>query len=165
MSVAMPQTETALGDCRDFLSVVRAAVPLLDPAPIEAYLARHIVVLLCNEVESLIASYLNEMVDAAGCTPPVANLLKSVKRPVRSIRNDDIAEMLGALGLNYKATFKAEVQQLIGDAGSSRMGSAAVARDDAAHRSPPAVTLAELELTTQAALGSLQAVRTTLGLP
>ena len=162
----LPRTELALGDCDDHLARVRTLDEASDTSAVEAYLARHVVVLLCAEVESRLHEYFDERVDASECDDVSKRLLKSVKRGVsRSAKHSDISDTIARLGPEYRKKYDELVTNAIGDEGIARIGNAVGVRDQASHSSPPSVTLAELILAAEAADAMLASVRETIGLP
>ena len=165
MGVPLPRTETALEECRAHLAAVRILSPSIDTASIEAYLARHIAVLLCAEIESTLTAYVDEKIDGSGCSTPAKNIIKSLKKVARSAKVADIADVIAQFGPDFKTTFQARLEALGGEETSVRLGNVVVVRDATAHSTPPSITLAELELAATAGGRVLQAVRTTLDLP
>ncbi len=115
----LPRIETALADCLEHLEAIRECDPVIDTAAVEAYLARHLVVLLCAEVEASINSAIIERVDGAVDDVEVANLVKSVRKGVvRSARHRDICEALEKFSGECKERYSAAVLEAVGEGGS-----------------------------------------------
>jgi hypothetical protein len=156
----------ALGDCNAHLDAVRGVSGAIDTSAVEAYLARHVVVLLCAEVERALNEYFDERIDASGCDDVSKRLLKSIKRGVtRSAKHADISDTIARLGPEFREKYESLVRNAIGDEGIARIGNAVGHRDKASHSTPPAVTLSELELAAGAADALLRSVREAIGLP
>ena len=124
----------------------------MDTAPIEAYLARHLVLVLCAEVEQSITDLVYQRVDRGGCDDVVASLMKARKKGmVRSAHHAEIASTLGQLSVEVQQKYEAAVELAIGEAGINRLGSAVGARDAVSHSSPPNITLGDVRQAYEAA--------------
>jgi len=165
MAVSLPRTETAIAECRAHLAAVAAADPRLDVAAVAAYLAGHLAVLLCGEVESTLTDYFNELIDSVACDETVKRLARSRKGVAVSAKYSDLAGAIARLGDTAKDAFKAEVLAAVGDPGISRLGNVVTMRDETAHKVPPLITLAEVELAADVARKVLQAARVAMSLP
>jgi hypothetical protein len=165
VSVLLPRTETALADCRIHLAAVAAADPALDTAAVGSYLAGHLAVLLCAEIESSMTAFFDEIIDASTCEPNVKALARTRKWTLYSARYSDIVGAMSRFGDAIRDRFKEEVNATIGDAGTARLGTVVSLRNDAAHAAPPAITFRDIEDATAAAKEILQAARNALALP
>jgi hypothetical protein len=165
MAVSLPRTETALQECRSHLQSVAEAAPHVDVSAVGAYLAGHVAVLLCGEVEETLAGFFGELIDARDCDESVKALARSRKGVTRSAKVSDIAGAIGRLGDEAKDRFRAAVDATVGDQGISQLGNVVTMRDDTAHNAPPLVTFHEVELAAVAARGVLQAARAAMALP
>jgi hypothetical protein len=165
MAVPLPRTETALAECREHLTAAGAADPAIDSAAVSAYLASHIAIVLCGEVESIVAAYFDELIEAAECDPVVTKLAKARKGTTRSAKVNDIGDALDRVGHDVRLKFEAEVATSVRDEGVARLGNAVGIRDGTAHDVAPGITFAELERAADAARGVLESVRVALGLP
>lgn len=140
----LPRTSIALEDCQRHLDAVKD-VPGVDTAAIEAYLARHVVLVLCAEIEQSITDLVYERVDRGGCDQVVAALMKARKKGmVRSAHHSEIAGTLGQLGVSIQEAYEAAVEAAVGEAGINRLGNTVGARDAISHSSPPNITLGDL---------------------
>jgi hypothetical protein len=161
----LPRIDTALADCAALLAAVRECDPAIDTAAVEAYLARHLVVLLCAEVETAVNAALLERVDAAVTDVDVRNLIASVRRGVvRSAKHRDIGEALAKLSDEVKRTYDAAVVSAVGEAGIARLGNAVQARDNSAHSAPPNITIGDVAEAAKVAAEAVSCARTAMGL-
>ena len=154
MPISLVQTEVALGACRDHLQATNAF-----GTPIEAYLTRHLVVLLCAEVESSVRQLIHGKVGNESSAPIAALVGQIGGNIVRNARHSEIKKVLGYLGPAYAAHYDELVQSSIGDDGIARLGNAVVSRNNVAHQSQPTVTFAEIESAHAAAEEVIRAVR------
>ncbi len=162
MEILLPHTDTALSDCLEHVSACEKSLgDGVNPA-IKAYLARHVAVLMCAEIESVVTKLIHERVDLCG-DPPVANLVKSVRgNLVRNAKFDEIGNKLALLGKEFRERFNQAVSDSIGVDGIAIIGMAVGKRDASAHSDPPNVTLPELKRAYVAATGLVAAVREAL---
>ena len=165
MAISLPRTELALAECRGFLDAVAAAVPELDSSTVAAYLAWHISVVLCGEVEASITACFDEMIDRAKADPVVTKLAKTRKGVTRSAKYGDIGAALDLVAHDARVRFESEVMATVGEPGVARLGNVVGVRDKTAHDVPPAITFHELEEATDIAKQVIAAVRVVLQLP
>jgi hypothetical protein len=136
----------------------------LDVAAVASYLAGHLAVLLCGEVESALTGYFDELIDSVGCDESIKRLARSRKGAASSAKFSDLSGAIGRLGESAKEKFKTEVMSAVGEPGISRLGNVVSLRDDTAHNTPPLITLSEVELAAEVAKKVLQAARTAMTL-
>lgn len=163
--ISLPRTETALAECRRHLAAVDAAATPIESSAVAAYLASHVAIVLCGEVEATVSAYFDELIDADGCGPVVTKLAKARKGTTRSAKVGDIAVALDRIGHDVRLKFEAELDKSVGEAGVARLGNAVGIRDQTAHAAPPAITFGELELAAEVARKVLEAVRQAMSLP
>ncbi|MDA1062580.1 MAG: hypothetical protein O2895_06710 [Chloroflexi bacterium] len=157
MAGSLILTETALQECQTHLEDTNSL-----GTAIEAYLTRHVVVLLCAEIESSVRGLVHAKADRES-SEPIAALVRQIGRNiVRSAKHSEIKDILGYLGPQYATRYDELVRSSIGEAGIARLGNAVAIRDSVAHRSPPPVTFGELRTTHEAAEEVVAAVRTAL---
>lgn len=138
----------------------------LDTSAVGAYLASHVAIVLCAEVEAQVTAFFDELIDAAECNPTVTRLAKLRKGTTRSAKVKDIGDAIERLGSAARERYDAAINDTVGEAGIARIGTTVGARDSASHRTTAlAITFADLELAAQAAVNILQSVRTALQLP
>lgn len=158
----LPRTAITLDDCRRHIEAVHN-LEGIDTAAIEAYLARHVVLVLCAEIEQSITELVYERVDRGGCDEVVANLMRARKKGmVRSATHDEIGQTLGQLGVKIRDQYRAAVEASIGELGVSRLGNAVGARDAVSHSVPPSITLGDVRHAYEAALHVVVAARDAL---
>lgn len=163
MAVELPRTDLALEECRKHLEAVTASKSNLDTALIEAYLAQHLAVVLCAEVEEIVTGLVYDRIDRSGCDPEIISLLKARKRGViRNASHKEIADTLGQLGVGVRDAYVNAIDNGIGERGIWHLGNAVAARDDVAHRAPPNVSLGDVRLAFEAATEVIAAVRLSL---
>ncbi len=166
MAVELPRTETALGDCHAHFGSVAAAQVAIDATAIESYLAHHVAVMLCAEIEATVHAYVIERMEMGGCDEPTKAWIRSFKRGVvRNAKHSEIADVVGRFGPEFKDRYENLVTDAVGEAGIAQLGNAVGVRDSTAHDTPPTITFRELERAVVVAKSVLQAVRTSLGLP
>jgi hypothetical protein len=161
------RTDTAIADCKEHFAQCDthfAAPASMNPAII-AYLARHIAVLLCAEIEIVITKMVFARVDACG-DPAVAQFVKSVRgNIVRNAKHAEIGKKLLLLGDECGERYETEVNARIGPEGIAKLGMAVGTRDESAHSAPPNITFGELEEAYRVAEQIIESVRIALGLP
>ena len=158
----LPRTAIALEDCKKHVAVVRG-VEDVDSSAVEAYLARHIVLVLCAEIEQSITELVYERVDRGGCDEVVANLMRARKKGmVRSAKHEEISSTLGQLGVDIRDAYVNAVAAAVGDEGVVRLGNAVVARDAVSHASPPSITLNDVEAAYNVGLAVVDAAQQAL---
>lgn len=142
---ALNRVDTALADCAAHIDAVKRCDPSIDTAAIEAYLARHVVVLMCAELETLLAEYVWERVDGSGADEEVMSLIKSVRGGVvRNVKHAEIASLMEKFSPQCRDAYTTHVASTVGDSGIARLGNAVRARDEASHSMPPNITLREV---------------------
>ena len=148
----LPRTAVTLEDCKAHIATIRST-GTIDTSAVEAYLARHVVLVLCAEIEQSITDLVYQRVDRGGCDPVVANLMRARKKGmVRSANHDEIASTLGQLDISIRDSYKSTVLDAVGEAGVVRLGNAVTARDSVSHASPPSITLNDVEAAYQVGL-------------
>lgn len=155
MAGALIQTETALDECRVHLEHTNAF-----GTAIEAYLTRHLLVLLCSEVESHVRELIHDKADHES-TEAISSLVRQIGRNlVRNAKHSEIKEVLGYLGKPYAERYDELVRSAISEADMARLGNAVESRNKVAHRAPPLVTFNEVVSAHQAAEKVVEAART-----
>lgn len=153
----LPRTDIALEDCARHLATHAGAGG--DTSAVEAYLAGHLVMVLCAEVEELVTRLIYQRIERGGCDEEVANMLRARRKGmVRNASSKEIADTLGQLSPRIRDTYLAAVSVAPGDEGLASLGNAVAARDLIAHSSAPAITLAEVRNAREAAIAVAQAV-------
>lgn len=142
---SLPRTALVLEDCENHLTAI-ATTPNVDSSAVEAYLARHAILVLCAEVEQTITDIVYERVDRGGCDPEVANMLRARRKGmVRNAKHGEIADTLGQLSVDIQTKYTDGVAASIGEAGITRLGDTVAARDQLSHSAnPPNVTLRDV---------------------
>jgi hypothetical protein len=134
-------------------------------AAIQAYLARHVAVVLCAEVEVVVTQMINQRVALCG-DAPVTNFLRSVRgNLIRNAKAQEIGDKLAHFGADFKDRYQKQIDDTIGAAGIGKLSIAISKRDDASHSTPPDITFKDVEDAYYAALGVVEAVRIALVLP
>lgn len=159
----LPLTSLTLTDVESHLAAVKG-VAEMDTAAIEAYLARHLVLILCAEVEQAVTALVYDRVDRGGCDSVVANLMSARKRGmVRSAKHEEIASTLAQLSDEIREKYEKAVMTTIGEAGVNRLGNTVGARDRLSHTSnPPDIGLGDVREALSAASSVVDAVRAAL---
>ena len=153
----LPRSDTALSDCREHLQ----AFPDTDPA-IAAYLARHVAVVLCAEIEQAVTSLIVERVNR-GCDQASRGFVRSVRKNlVRNARPGEVADTLKLFGEACHGTYESRINLDLGDEGRGRLGTIVTGRDSTAHAAPIDITFAELETAFSYAVKMVAAVEEAL---
>ena len=153
----LPLTDTALKDCRAHIG----STPDIDLS-IVGYLTRHVAVLMCAEVESVITKLIENRIDL-GCDDAASNLVKSVRGGlVRNAKFNEIGNRLSLLGDDTRKAFEEMVEASAGEEGVARLGMTVRSRDEAAHMSPPNITFDELDAAYEAAAQIVEAAAAAL---
>ena len=167
MPVRLPRTEAALEDCGEHLQAVAAAAPHMDTSAVSAYLATHVAIVLCAEVEDTVRGYLSEIIDADACTGRVREWAKPRTNDVRNATFKGLRELIAfkwdeTLAARFEAT---ALNAGIDDAKKSRLGNVVKARNDSSHAGGATVTFSEVAIAAGVACEILAIARTTMGLP
>lgn len=165
MVVALPRTDTALAECRAHLAAASAGSPDLDVAAVGSYLASHVALLLCAEVEATMTDYFDELIDSSTSDESVKRLARSRAGAPPSANYSDLAETVARLGRSARDTFRREAVAAVGEVGIAELGNIVLIRDSTNYSTSPRITFSEVESATQVAKGILQAARIALRLP
>jgi len=163
MDVVLPRTDLALEICRSHIVVAGFADPPLDTNVIEAYLARHLVIQLCAEVEETIGRLVDTRIAASGCDEEALRYIRSRGgSAVRNARSSEIADMLGQLSASLRKRYLDSVAASVGDAGAALLGNVVTARNSIAHGSPASMSLREVAEAVEVASAIVIAARDAL---
>jgi hypothetical protein len=156
----LPRTELALEECRKHLTETGSF-----NTPIEAYITRGLIVLLCAEIEASVTDLIVRRVEASD-DAEVRQFAKSISKGfVRNAKPAEVGDVVGRFGEHCKQRYQQSLDASIGDGGRMRIGDLVANRDRFAHGEPPDVTFRELQEAFNDALGLLEAVEKALGLP
>jgi len=155
----LPRTQLALEECRRHLKETKSF-----NTPIEAYITRGLIVLLCAEIEASVTHLVIRRVEATD-DQEVRQFAKSISKAfVRNAKPGEIGDVVGRFGEHCKQRYQQTLDASIGDAGRMRIGNLVTSRDRFAHGEPPDVTFRELLKAFKDAVGLLAAVEKSLGL-
>lgn len=143
MTVLLPQTATAIADCRKHIDKQD------DPDPaIVSYLTRYLTLAMCAEIEAVVTRIIRERIGQGCDDSAAANFLKSLDQSsVRNAKYSEITSVIKRFGSDYEKRFKESVTIEVGERGISRLGLVVWNRNAIAHKSPPDITFHELETT------------------
>ena len=152
------RTEAALDECRSHVGGAALA-----GSPIEAYLARYLAVVLCAEIEEAIRDAIWERVDNGSTDAAVGTLIRNITRNfVKNATHAEVKSVVGRLGPEFGERYDLMVREFLDDDGFQSLATLVRVRDQVAHRTPPAVTLAELEVALATARHLVGAVKRAL---
>ena len=116
---------------------------------VSAYLTRHVNVLMCAEIESVVSKLVLEKVERSYGTP-AANFLNSIRKGrkgfIPNAQYSEIVQALGLFGTAYRDEFKKAVNEAVGEEGIAMLGIAVGKRNETAHtQTQPDITFREVE--------------------
>ncbi|MDP2327812.1 MAG: HEPN domain-containing protein [Dehalococcoidia bacterium] len=151
------RTETAVEACRAHLTDAAAA-----GTPIDAYLSRYLAVILCAELEETIRELVHTRVQQQSSADVLALVLKVARNIVRSADHQEVRDVIGYFGKPYGDRYVTEILATAQESGVEALNNLVKARNDIAHRTPPNLTLSEIETALVAGKHVLAAVRKAL---
>ncbi|MCA9564836.1 MAG: hypothetical protein KC561_15170, partial [Myxococcales bacterium] len=140
----LPETSLAIEQVERLVAASRAPQAVeLDPQ-ILAYLVRHIVILLCSEIQREVTKHLINRVGLAGDAHVVSLVRGTSGSIVRSARPDDISDVMAKLSPELKSYFKRRLKEELDEQASTLLGNVVTQRNSIAHDTQPNVTFSEM---------------------
>lgn len=102
----LPQVEDAISTCKSHLDVTKTW-----GTEVEAYLTRHILVMIHAEYEQKIKNIVFEKVSGVSDKHLSSFIKSAIGTVVRSIRITELSGLLGKFGEDYKATFHEKMKE------------------------------------------------------
>lgn len=153
MDKVLLRTRAVINDCEKHLESTGAF-----GSEIEFYLAQHILVILCADVQQEIYQIAESRAVIAGDNELVNYVISSGRRILRSVQKDEIASFIGLFGSQAKD----KLNSLVNERDVTLYNNAVRSRHDVAHKLGAQITIGDLKNTATAATRLLEAVRESL---